>query len=195
MNIHVVCSACRIRTRAEARGRSDLFAAVPTERRRFLPTPPLVLNRFHGRKVGMNKYSIGIGLAIAVFFISAFTVFAQDDGRVRFRASLDGYQEVAAPVASISTTGRGRFRAELVTDGIERVIRYELTYDALETGTATVAHIHLGIAAINGGVSAFLCGNAATPVCPPTGGTVTGTIRVADVVGPAGQGIAAGEFD
>ncbi len=32
-----------------------------------------------------------------------------------------------------------------------------------------------------------------TPVCPQTG-KVTGTITAANVIGPAGQGIAAGEF-
>ena len=37
-------------------------------------------------------------------------------------------------------------------------------------------------------------GPAGTQACPPDG-TVTGTIRPVDVIGPAGQGIAAGEFD
>ncbi len=45
----------------------------------------------------------------------------------------------------------------------------------------------------------FLCTNlgngpVGTQACPPSG-TVTGTIRPVDVIGPAGQGIAAGEFD
>ena len=49
-----------------------------------------------------------------------------------------------------------------------------------------------------GGVSAFLCTNlgngpAGTQACPASG-TITGTITPADVVGPAAQGIAAGEF-
>jgi len=63
----------------------------------------------------------------------------------------------------------------------------------------TQAHIHLGARAIAGGVSAFLCSNlgngpAGTPACPPTGGTVTGVITQAQIVGPAPQGIQAGEF-
>ena len=41
---------------------------------------------------------------------------------------------------------------------------------------------------------AFLCGGGGKPACPATGGTVTGAIRAADGIGPAGQGIAAGEF-
>jgi hypothetical protein len=37
--------------------------------------------------------------------------------------------------------------------------------------------------------------SASTPTCPAPGGTVTGTITPVEVVGPAGQGIAAGEFE
>src|SRR6185295_3760726 len=45
-----------------------------------------------------------------------------------------------------------------------------------------------------GGVSAFLCGGGSKGACPTPSGTAEGTIVPADVVGPAGQGIAAGEF-
>ncbi|MDQ4029624.1 MAG: CHRD domain-containing protein, partial [Actinomycetota bacterium] len=48
---------------------------------------------------------------------------------------------------------------------------------------------------VAGGVIAFLCGGGGKPACPATHGTVEGTIRPADVIGPAAQGIAAGEFD
>jgi CHRD domain len=47
----------------------------------------------------------------------------------------------------------------------------------------------------------FLCSNlgngpAGTQACPASGGTITGTIRAADIgAGAAGQGLAAGEFD
>ena len=54
------------------------------------------------------------------------------------------------------------------------------------------AHIHFGQRGVNGGVSAFLCGGSGTP-CPASG-TVEGTITAANVVGPAAQGIAPGEF-
>ena len=37
-------------------------------------------------------------------------------------------------------------------------------------------------------------GPAGTQACPPSPATVTGTIRPADVIGPAGQGITAGQF-
>ena len=67
----------------------------------------------------------------------------------------------------------------------------------------TQSHIHLGQKDVSGGVSVFFCSNlgngpAGTPPCPqPAAGetaTVTGTRTATDVIGPAGQGIAAGEF-
>jgi hypothetical protein len=56
------------------------------------------------------------------------------------------------------------------------------------------AHIHFGQPGVEGGVAAFLCGGGSKPACPPSG-DVTGTIVASDVVGPADQGIAAGEID
>jgi hypothetical protein len=99
-------------------------------------------------------------------------------------ANLSGYEEVPA----VSTTGHGAFQATIT----ESAISYELSYADLE-GTAIAAHIHLGQKGVNGGVSAFLCGGGGKPACPAAG-TVTGTITAADIIGPAGQGIAAGEF-
>jgi hypothetical protein len=56
------------------------------------------------------------------------------------------------------------------------------------------AHIHFGRVATNGGVSAFLCGGGTAPACPPQG-TVEGSIAMADIVGPADQGIDPGELN
>lgn len=107
-------------------------------------------------------------------------------------AQLSGFQEVPA----LSTTGEGTFRARLSADGTS--IRYRLEYGGL-TSTVSQAHIHFGQSGVNGGISAFLCTNlgngpAGTQACPEAG-TVTGTIVAADVVGPAAQGIAAGELE
>jgi CHRD domain len=46
----------------------------------------------------------------------------------------------------------------------------------------------------------FLCtnlgnGTPGTPLCPAGGGTVEGTFTAEDVIGPAGQGVDAGEFE
>jgi hypothetical protein len=63
----------------------------------------------------------------------------------------------------------------------------------------TQAHIHFGAKSTNGGIMIWLCGTATnpgpagTPACPASG-EVSRTVTAADVVGPAGQGISAGEF-
>ncbi len=106
---------------------------------------------------------------------------------------LSGYAET--PLA-LSTTGTGRFVARISSAGDR--ITYALNYSALE-GTVTQAHIHLGSAAQSGGISVFLCSNlgngpAGTQACPAAPATVTGTLVAADVIGPAAQGITAGQF-
>ena len=109
-----------------------------------------------------------------------------------FKAQLDGYQEVPA---SLSTPAHGRFRATY--DKGSATLSYELSYDDIDP---TQAHIHLGQRGTNGGISLFLCSNlpnppAGTPPCPPGPATVSGSLQAADVIGPAGQGIAPGELD
>jgi CHRD domain len=109
------------------------------------------------------------------------------------RESLTGYEEV--PLA-LSTTGNGEFRARI--DDARQEISYELSYAALE-GTVTQAHIHFGSKSQAGGISVFLCSNlgngpVGTQACPAAPATISGTIRPADVIGPAAQGITAGQF-
>lgn len=106
---------------------------------------------------------------------------------------LVGYQET--PLA-LSTTGAGEFRVQV--SGDEQEISYELSYQDLEA-SVTQSHIHFGARAQSGGISVFLCTNlgngpAGTQPCPAPPATVTGVLRAADVIGPAGQGISAGEF-
>lgn len=101
-------------------------------------------------------------------------------------AKLDGDREV--PVCS--TTGSGRFKATISKD--ETFIEYKLLYDL--DGVVSFAHIHLGNRTDIGGVIAFLCGGGGKPSCPASPATVTGTIVAGDVIGPASQGIAAGEL-
>jgi hypothetical protein len=112
---------------------------------------------------------------------------------VQVRAALGGYSEVPA----VSTTGTGHFTARI--DTTNQQITWELSYEALQ-GAVQQAHIHFGQADVNGGISAFLCSNlgngpAGTPPCPPSPATISGTIMPADVIGPAAQGIAPGQFD
>jgi hypothetical protein len=110
------------------------------------------------------------------------------------REELSGYNETPL---SLSTTGNGRFRAHVDERG--QTISYELSYSDLE-GSVLQAHIHIGSVSQTGGISVFLCTNlgngpAGTQVCPPAPATITGTITPADVIGPGGQGVTAGQFD
>jgi len=109
------------------------------------------------------------------------------------KAQLTGFEEVPA----ISTDASGKFRARVRASSEE--IQFKLSYSAL-SGPVQQAHIHFGQFAVNGGISAFLCSNlgngpAGTQPCPEGPATITGTIGPAQVVGPAMQGIAPGEFD
>jgi hypothetical protein len=106
----------------------------------------------------------------------------------RYEAFLTGFEEVPP----VFTAAEGLFRAKLVKSGGTQTLNYSLEYSKIQNATA--AHIHFGQFGGNGGVIAFLCGGGDKPACPPTGGTVSGTIDAADVVGPAAQGIGPGEI-
>src|SRR5262245_18439774 len=106
-----------------------------------------------------------------------------------FTADLKGSEETPA----ISTQARGFFVGVLNNAGT--TLAFTLLYFGLEGGAAAVAHIHFGQPGVAGGVSAFFCGGGGKPACPADGTPVVGTIVAADVVGPANQGITAGQFD
>lgn len=133
-------------------------------------------------------------IALGIFSLAG-THLAFADGRHRIGTSMNGYEEVAAP-GTMSTVATGEFHATISND--EKQIDYVLSYEDLE-GAVTQAHIHFGRRSTTGGISVFLCSNlgngpAGTQACPPSPATVTGTIVAADVIGPAAQGIAPGEF-
>jgi CHRD domain len=130
---------------------------------------------------------------IAVFGIVALAVAHGSKGR-SLRATLRGIEEPP----SVITPASGQFKATISRD--ESSIDYELSFEDLQ-GTVTQGHIHVGQKGVNGGISVWLCGTptnpgpAGTPSCQgPNSGNVTGTITAATVVGPAGQGVAPGEF-
>jgi len=102
-----------------------------------------------------------------------------------------------AEVPSVSSAAKARFKANINKAGTE--MSYELSYSGLE-GDVRQAHIHFGQRGVNGGISIWLCQTAInvdptglSPTCPQSG-TVTGLVQAANVIGPAGQGIAAGEL-
>jgi hypothetical protein len=138
-------------------------------------------------------------LAVAIISLGAVALIATaiakngNGGGRSFSAKLTGYEEIIPAGGAVSTAGRGRFSAKVFSDRIE----YRLRYEGLEGGNVLFAHIHFGQFHTTGGISAFLCGDTVANDIPntcPASGEVTGTIRPTDVVGPAGQGIAAGEF-
>jgi len=137
--------------------------------------------------------------ALAVFSIvagSATGTAAKDrdrdrdrdkDDEITLRASLRGANEVAP----INTRATGRFTATIHHDG---TIDFTFTFANL-SGNPLFSHIHFAQPNVNGGVMIFLCGGGGQPLCPVAqSGTITGTITPANVVGPAAQGIAAGDL-
>jgi hypothetical protein len=142
------------------------------------------------RRFGLTAAAILAGGALVVLALGSFALAGGGTNNVH--ENLVGYEEVPA----VSTVAGGSFEAKI--DDSAGTIEYTLAYDGLE-GSVTQAHIHVGQASVNGGVSAFLCGTAATPgppgtpVCPASG-SVSGTIDASDVIGPAGQGVSPGEF-
>jgi hypothetical protein len=131
-----------------------------------------------------------LGGVIALLGVGSYAIAGGGSKEFKGR-QLTGYEENP----DISTVATGSFKAKLSDDGT--TLNYELSYSGLE-GTVQQAHVHFGKRAINGGISFFLCTNlgngpAGTPTCPQSG-TVSDSIVAADVVGPAGQGIEAGNL-
>ena len=108
-----------------------------------------------------------------------------------FAAQLSGDQEVPP----IFTAATGVFTMDIQTGGAAPVITFTLSFADLSAPLAA-SHLHFAPPGVAGGVMIFLCGGGGQPACPAaTAGTVTGTLSAANVVGPAAQGITAGNFD
>lgn len=135
---------------------------------------------------------IGLAVVLGVLGVSAVALADRGHGKGKgkhFSARLNGWEEDPSQV----TTGRGTFRATVVSP---TQIDFKLTYRNLEDTNVVQAHIHIGSRHETGGISAWLCGGTTQPACPagPTA-TVNGTIEAADITGPAGQGVEAGNFN
>jgi hypothetical protein len=132
--------------------------------------------------------------------VAAFAVAASADGGgggskpFTITERLSGFHET--PLA-LSTSGQGSIRLRI--DPQAGTIAYTVRYANLE-GAVTQSHIHFGSPSQTGGISVFLCSNlgngpAGTPACPTTNpGEVSGLLDSSDVIGPAAQGITAGQF-
>ncbi len=142
----------------------------------------------------MNRYLFAVASIAALLLVSSARANAED-----FSARFSGFNEIGGlgvgETGAILSEGEGTLKLNL--DRVAQTITYELTYSGLSS-TVLVAHIHFGKVHVAGGIIVFLCGGGGTPACPNpggTGGTVTGTITPASVIGPTGQGIPVGNFD
>src|SRR2546425_3874651 len=136
----------------------------------------------------MRKLNTSLLAGLAVTSLIYAGAVGADDERHRVKATLSGFQETPS---TLSSPGSGRFTAKIDDDA--QTIDYRLSYEGLEA-PAIAAHIHLGARGTSGGGSAFLCRGGNNPACPPRGGPATGSLTPADIIGPAAQGIAPGEF-
>jgi hypothetical protein len=139
----------------------------------------------------MRKLVLALTVAVVgALAIAGAVALAHDDNGRNFKANLTGFEETP----SESTPGHGNIRLRVTNSGT--VIHYRLHYEDFEAaeGATLFAHIHFGQPGVAGGVSAFLCGGGDKPACTPLQGTFEGDIDAADVIGPSGQGIAAGEM-
>jgi CHRD domain-containing protein len=142
-----------------------------------------------GRRAQLGLAAVVI--AVVALVAASFAIAAgRHDGKGKnddtFTAKLNGYNETP----SVNSKGRGTFRA---TVNSNNTISFRLEYSNLSQNPL-VAHVHFSQKHVAGSVSYFLCGGP-KPACPAaTSGTVTGTVTAADIVGPAGQGIQAGDF-
>jgi CHRD domain len=116
-----------------------------------------------------------------------------------FHAVFSGFNEVGglnAQTGAILSDGQAIL--ELRLNRADQTLSFVLRYSGL-SAAVTQAHIHFGKIHMAGGVMVFFCSNLAgappgTQPCPANGGTVTGTLSAANVLGPAAQGVAAGDF-
>lgn len=128
-------------------------------------------------------------LALLVLAVLAFGIatVASDDDVTILTASLRGSHEVPAA----NSDGSATFQAVIHEDG---TITFTESFKNL-TGSPLFSHIHFGEIHVAGGVMIFLCGGGGQPACPTgSSATYTGTITAANVVGPTGQGITAGDL-
>lgn len=139
----------------------------------------------------MNKQFRNVSVVVgALLALSVFPASAHNG--TKLRAKLIGVEEV--PV--VSTGARGEFEARIE----DNEVSFKLSYEGIEGGPVTQAHIHLGQKSVNGAITVFLCSNLPTgpapQPCPATAGTVEGRIVAADVLATApAQQLPAGAFD
>jgi hypothetical protein len=138
----------------------------------------------------MKRLVMISGIAAVCVVAAGLAINARADRRnqVQLRAALRGLNEVPPTASRATATLRGTLDQDTQT------ITFTIDYQNL-SGPPAAAHVHFGPPRVNGGVMFFFCGGDAQPLCPTTtSGTITATVTAANVVGPAAQGITAGDF-
>lgn len=141
-----------------------------------------------------NKATIA---ACAGLLLAGTAIGFTDSGSKKLKEVLLGVKEV--PV--VSTTGHGRFEADIDEDAGE--IRYTLSFADLE-GDVRQSHIHIAPEQNTGPIVLWLCQSAANPApagtTPPQcsdaadpatlrANTVTGVLTAADIIAQVANGI------
>jgi hypothetical protein len=141
----------------------------------------------------MKHLRIVCVLAAMLAFIAVNTpALASEQHKAKL---LEGLQETPAVITGAS----GSFLLDIGKN--DTSFDFELSYEGIEGGTVTQAHIHVGQRNVAGGIVIFLCTNLTPPPgvpvpppCPTPSGTVTGTRTAADVLAQTTQGVSAGEL-
>jgi hypothetical protein len=149
--------------------------------------------------------------ALAMFLAAPLTVPGAYAKAQEFHATYSGFEETGPlPGGAVSSAGTtaaetgaifspGTATLDLDLDRNARTITFKLTFSGL-SAPVTQSHIHFGKRHVPGGIMVFFCTNlnngpAGTQACPAGGGTVTGTVTGANVIGPTAQGVPVGNFD
>ena len=141
----------------------------------------------------MTHLRIVYALAAMLAFVTLNTpALASEQHKAKL---LEGLQETPAVISGAT----GSFIMDIGKN--DTSFDFELTYEGIEGGSVTQAHIHVGQANVAGGIVVFLCTNGAPPAgvpvpppCPASHGTVTGTRTAADVLPQTTQGVSSGEL-
>jgi CHRD domain len=154
------------------------------------------------------RLTICVGALLAPFLLGSAGADDHHNNN-QYSATFSGFQEIgglgAGETGAIFSPAQGNLTLNVAKD--QQSIKYKLRYSGFtdigtKTNTVTQSHIHFGKERVAGGIMVYFCTNltpppapAATPqACPLTSGTVSGTLYPADVVGPTGQNVNAGDF-
>jgi hypothetical protein len=143
-------------------------------------------------------------LVSAIVMAAPLMLLGANAGATDFHGTFSGFEETGPlPGPTTAETGAifspGKATLDLDLNRNARTITFKLTFSGL-SAPVTQSHIHFGKRHVPGGIMVFFCTNlnngpAGTQACPAGGGTVTGTITGASVVGPKAQNINPGDFD